>query len=97
MNSVATKKQVSWVATVLTACGIETLYYYSQLLQIDRLQQRLPLGVLKPTIVTIKDILVCIVATALTAYGIETSYRTRSPIWSPQLVATALTTYSIIN
>ena len=61
------------VATVLTACGIETLYCYSQLLQIDRLQQRLPLGVLKPTIVTIKDILVCIVATALTAYGIETS------------------------
>ena len=37
-----------FVATVLTACGIETLYCYSQLLQIDRLQQRLPLAVLNP-------------------------------------------------
>jgi len=28
VNSVATMKQVSWIATVFTACGIETICIY---------------------------------------------------------------------
>ena len=61
------------VATVLTACGIETeLLHQLPLLPIPRLQQYLPLAVLK-----LSQLMNCfcnmiIVATVLTACGIET-------------------------
>ena len=62
------------VATVLTACGIETGYISQQGYHFE-LQQYLPLAVLKPPEVTILLLTVPLVrvATVLTACGIETS------------------------
>ena len=61
------------VATVLTACGIETIYYIVKCLQIFSLQQYLPLAVLKPQPFTCNVIFqLSGVATVLTACGIET-------------------------
>ena len=58
---------------MLTACGIET---YFELLACDiwlpRLQQCLPLAVLKPSIQVMDGNAFSIVATVLTACGIET-------------------------
>ena len=66
---------VSTVATVLTACGIETLTGSSTFLTstLITLQQYLPLAVLKQygDIRTMSQI-VNVVATVLTACGIET-------------------------
>ena len=59
------------VATVLTACGIETRYRQDSQMLILKLQQYLPLAVLKP-VETSTSGTVILVATVLTACGIET-------------------------
>ena len=58
------------VATVLTACGIETTTDDYET-EIDKLQQYLPLAVLKLSISRIASYIL-FVATVLTACGIET-------------------------
>ena len=60
------------VATVLTACGIETTRYYQYLLYGIALQQYLPLAVLKLKLILHKLNFFTNVATVLTACGIET-------------------------
>ena len=61
------------VATVLTACGIETHHFTSELSVINGLQQCLPLAVLKlGCYIRSKYGLLNAVATVLTACGIET-------------------------
>ena len=60
------------VATVLTACGIETLTFFYISLQRILLQQYLPLAVLKPIFKECISIVERSVATVLTACGIET-------------------------
>ena len=64
------------VATALTVYGIETFnsIFNKELYFIYRLQQHLPFTVLKQTLwlVTLRENLSKIVATALTVYGIET-------------------------
>ena len=63
------------VATVLTACGIETYRMYSQRIALytSLLQQYLPLAVLKRDLQLITtDLIPQMVATVLTACGIET-------------------------
>ena len=61
------------VATVLTACGIETSCYCSHN-DLPGLQQCLPLAVLKLTLIYLAERLntLLLVATVLTACGIET-------------------------
>ena len=59
------------VATVLTACGIETVPFPIIISTSPSLQQYLPLAVLKP-IKDVKTKALKIVATVLTACGIET-------------------------
>ena len=59
------------VATVLTACGIETSISFSTTLT-HKLQQYLPLAVLKRNTLTIEICSINNVATVLTACGIET-------------------------
>ena len=62
------------VATVLTACGIETMYkYHTTHHHLRQLQQYLPLAVLKPIHESNVDAgNLRPVATVLTACGIET-------------------------
>ena len=62
------------VATVLTACGIETLMFLVPHVEIllRMLQQYLPLAVLKPGANFFSDCFFLSVATVLTACGIET-------------------------
>ena len=64
------------VATVLTACGIETITTNTAVsVKIAALQQYLPLAVLKRSVEEIDGGLkVEVVATVLTACGIETLY-----------------------
>ena len=84
-----------WVATVLTACGIETFHACSLFFSsFVRLQQCLPLAVLKHFILLQPLALLPKVATVLTACGIETvlTLRVRS---LAELVATVLTACGI--
>ena len=62
------------VATALTACGIETLSFLGvqHSLNVQLLQQHLPLAVLKLVLFKLIRIADKLVATALTACGIET-------------------------
>ena len=62
------------VATVLTACGIETRTYHHRLSNplTRKLQQYLPLAVLKPSAIQNIFLTQLYVATVLTACGIET-------------------------
>ena len=60
------------VATVLTACGIETYNIGLQRLLNRVLQQCLPLAVLKLDVDVVEDATSINVATVLTACGIET-------------------------
>ena len=63
------------VATVLTACGIETITPNTTVaVKIASLQQYLPLAVLKLTFCCHKESLQAHVATVLTACGIETEH-----------------------
>ena len=65
------------VATVLTACGIETFHACSLFFSsFVRLQQCLPLAVLKRWSLTVKAFCFNGVATVLTACGIETIVNT---------------------
>ncbi len=66
------------VATVLTACGIETCRSTSHKAQYAVLQQYLPLAVLKLDFATCQFDNRTIVATVLTACGIETRLDTRA-------------------
>ena len=61
------------VATVLTACGIETRKILVKDTFILRLQQYLPLAVLKPFLLSTNITSYWYVATVLTACGIETA------------------------
>ena len=89
----ATSAIINEVATALTACGIETFWnsFYGF---VFKLQQRLPLAVLKPSKVNLKTNILPQVATALTACGIETRFR---DVLNSLLlkVATVLTAYGI--
>ena len=60
------------VATVLTACGIETVSTLNLSINFNSLQQYLPLAVLKPQPNILKQLYFPLVATVLTACGIET-------------------------
>ena len=62
---------LSQVATVLTACGIETVSLKS-FQWLAKLQQYLPLAVLKPSKGLLIVMPILYVATVLTACGIET-------------------------
>ena len=62
------------VATVLTACGIETIIKTSTVANSFLLQQYLPLAVLKPHNDIEHFVFESLVATVLTACGIETYY-----------------------
>ena len=68
------KDSFSLVATVLTACGIETVYHetVSSLHAAFMLQQCLPLAVLKQHVYVLNQLILWPVATVLTACGIET-------------------------
>ena len=66
------KKVISMVATVLTACGIETCRGKISRHRLLQLQQCLPLAVLK-RIIPHTGFIFCLVATVLTACGIETN------------------------
>ena len=69
------------VATVLTACGIETIKLSVAFTQAMRLQQYLPLAVLKPSVVLRHGLsLRSEVATVLTACGIETIINSKDVI-----------------
>ena len=82
------------VATVLTACGIETNGYLSRPYTTFTLQQYLPLAVLKLQILKHSCFKFCCVATVLTACGIETVIESGRMI--PRLtVATVLTACGI--
>ena len=84
------------VATVLTACGIETPSNSDSLPKdISLLQQCLPLAVLKRKLSVVYG-LVCEVATVLTACGIETttSYKSSTALLIV-MVATVLTACGI--
>ena len=70
--SVTFSKEASAVATVLTACGIETDFVKSDAVIKFKLQQYLPLAVLKQTCLHIFYKMLFLVATVLTACGIET-------------------------
>ena len=67
----------SWVATVLTVYGIETIWILCVLSIIWRLQQYLPFTVLKLWIEFRHKLSKCCVATVLTVYGIETCHQKR--------------------
>ena len=61
------------IATVLTACGIETIEVKNPINPIQELQQYLPLAVLKHSLAgTSNTYLLSTIATVLTACGIET-------------------------
>ena len=60
------------VATVPTACGIETLKYFCFYATISKLQQYLPLAVLKLFLGMKRAVKNLLVATVPTACGIET-------------------------
>ena len=70
-----TLNNYSLVATVLTACGIETWLECLILKVAIRLQQYLPLAVLKLDIEIFTSVSAIPVATVLTACGIETTRR----------------------
>ena len=59
------------VATVLTACGIETIPWMEKV-AVCTLQQYLPLAVLKQYFSSMYSSALLLVATVLTACGIET-------------------------
>ena len=85
-----------FVATALTACGIETIIINKNATPIKKLQQHLPLAVLKLRHLTSTVPEFLTVATALTACGIETCEHHVEPYYySRRLVATALTTCGI--
>ena len=63
------------VATVLTACGIETVIHRKLVVLVLTLQQYLPLAVLKPRRTLKIPSVLWMVATVLTACGIETHIR----------------------
>ena len=67
------------VATVLTACGIETIIRAMYYLVLIQLQQCLPLAVLKHALQNKNYDAFISVATVLTACGIETIERFASP------------------
>ena len=69
------------VATVLTACGIETLNAFNCNSSVLELQQYLPLAVLKLQEISRLDKSMLIVATVLTACGIETGYDGPQKVW----------------
>ena len=84
---------VASVATVLTACGIETASRIADDPHLLRtLQQYLPLAVLKPIRYSLVS-LAFVVATVLTACGIETSYQKENQL--EKNVATVLTACGI--
>ena len=61
------------VATVLTACGIETACQNLEVKDVAKLQQYLPLAVLKLQLaICLRRLVLLKVATVLTACGIET-------------------------
>ena len=85
------------VATVLTACGIETGGRALRLLaqELLMLQQCLPLAVLKPTCLDHPSNALIYVATVLTACGIETLNKFQHLQMMHLLVATVLTACGI--
>ena len=85
------------VATVPTACGIETANYNEVVfLKVYLLQQCLPLAVLKLFSSQDKCMAsLCLVATVPTACGIETFVDSRTAIVSASLVATVPTACGI--
>ena len=88
--------QLLLVATVLTACGIETCAFsIPQTKNFLKLQQCLPLAVLKPYRKEhLSKLIFHFVATVLTACGIETALRTHLPHGKVH-VATVLTACGI--
>ena len=82
------------VATVLTACGIETAFDDGMGRKNLQLQQYLPLAVLKHYTLNSKRFIVTSVATVLTACGIETIL-CRHLRHSTPIVATVLTACGI--
>ena len=80
------------VATVLTACGIETCFFTNIKSIYHRLQQYLPLAVLKRARIGAQGgQYAALVATVLTACGIETIPRE----FKPRLRASCNSTYRL--
>ena len=84
------------VATVLTACGIETINGRKEDCEnTTKLQQYLPLAVLKLNIINELIVAFTRVATVLTACGIETRYIPFAKESTSNQVATVLTACGI--
>ena len=82
------------VATVPTACGIETIIK-DRLVGMSKLQQYLPLAVLKPTNARVISLILSFVATVPTACGIETEISLEQQFCDVKSVATVPTACGI--